>query len=758
MDHLPLLLLVLVHTVLVGWGAYRHSPCVDEVGHLAAGLDHWSNGRFDLYRVNPPLVRLVATSPLALMGVGPAGGEWTVDPYRRPEFDLGQEFIRLHGGQSFRYFTIARWACLPFSLLGMLVCYRWSSELFGRRAGQLSAAVWCFCPLIVSNAQLITPDVGAAALGLLAAYQFSGWRSNPTWGSALALGGCLGLAAVTKYTLLALLILWPALWLSTVWRRGPGGRSRRCEFAMLCVAYAVVVIVINAVYLFEGSGTRLRDQPFISGWWTTARRGAPPSNDFQEHWLGWVRMPLPDNYLRGIDIQTHGFETGSWSYMRGVNRDHGWWYYYGYGLAVKWPLGTWFLVLLSASLFLWYRPLRSTPSQLVFLASSATALFVLVSSQTGFSRHLRYALPALPFVYVLVGRSVGSAPVPTPVWWRGLAVASVLQSCLSSLLVYPHSLSYFNEAAGGPEKGGYHLIDSNIDWGQDFLELYEWVQAHPTARPFYLAYYGGFDPLDVGLHYTPPPARACRPAMPGRDDDESRPRPGWYAISVSHLRGLGYWMGDGRGQWVRRSEPWYACLADRTPTARIGYSIYIYHLTSTECVTLRRGGGSPRAGAEGYFPESMTADAAAPVARRPCLAILRETHRSIVRLTEGGPVHPVPTVASAKSCRLDPSDRKRLHLPRLEGDRGCAIEGRQTRGRLGGGGSREFGARTRIRLGQHQHPDRPSCTARDRPGCRNADDVGRDPRGWRRTRSALRESVARSPGPLRPRSPRGSPS
>ena len=35
----------------------------------------------------------------------------------------------------------------------------------------------------------------------------------------------------------------------------------------------------------------------------------------------------------------------------------------------------------------------------------------------------------------------------------------------SSLAIYPHSLSYFNELAGGPTKGHYHLIDSNIDWG-----------------------------------------------------------------------------------------------------------------------------------------------------------------------------------------------------------------------------------------------------------------------------------------------------
>lgn len=37
----------------------------------------------------------------------------------------------------------------------------------------------------------------------------------------------------------------------------------------------------------------------------------------------------------------------------------------------------------------------------------------------------------------------------------------------SSLWVYPHSLSYFNESIGGPLNGAAHLLGSNVDWGQD---------------------------------------------------------------------------------------------------------------------------------------------------------------------------------------------------------------------------------------------------------------------------------------------------
>ena len=45
------------------WSASRQSPTYDEVGHFAAGIANWRFGRFRFYRVNPPLVRLIATAP-----------------------------------------------------------------------------------------------------------------------------------------------------------------------------------------------------------------------------------------------------------------------------------------------------------------------------------------------------------------------------------------------------------------------------------------------------------------------------------------------------------------------------------------------------------------------------------------------------------------------------------------------------------------------------------------------------------------------
>src|SRR5260370_23848758 len=91
-------------------------------------------------------------------------------------------------------------------------------------------------------------------------------------------------------------------------------------------------------------------------------------------------------------------------------------------------------------------------------------------------------------------------------WKRGLVVTTLAAwSVAGSLLVFPHSLSYFNELAGGPENGHRHLIDSNLDWGQDLLFLKRWLEEHPEARELGLATFNTIDPRIIGIEFQLPP-------------------------------------------------------------------------------------------------------------------------------------------------------------------------------------------------------------------------------------------------------------
>jgi hypothetical protein len=49
-----------LNTAMLAWSAARHSPTLNEPDHLASGLIEWRTGSTAYYRVNTPLVRLLA--------------------------------------------------------------------------------------------------------------------------------------------------------------------------------------------------------------------------------------------------------------------------------------------------------------------------------------------------------------------------------------------------------------------------------------------------------------------------------------------------------------------------------------------------------------------------------------------------------------------------------------------------------------------------------------------------------------------------
>jgi hypothetical protein len=604
-------LLLAVHAALLAWSAACHSPTLDELGHLAGGVSHWSLGTFDLFRVNPPLVRMTAAIPVHLARPALDWRSVTANKHARCEFAVGRDFFQANGERTFFLLRLARWACIPFSVLGGWVCWRWAAELYGSRAALLALALWCFCPNLLGHGSLIAADTGATALGAFAGYRFWKWCRDPNTRVALLAGIALGLAELAKFTWVVLVPLWPLAWLlvrgPTLWR-GPGRASRR-EAAQLGLILLTGWLVLNLGYGFEGCFQPLGSYDFASRALGSAGpsgdQAVPnedpllrmhlltdprlyshgPSNRFADTWLAALPVPLPENYLYGIDQQREDFERNRWSYLRGQWHEGGWWYYYLYALAVKVPLGTWGVVLLAVALRLRGRLGLRGCDELLLLAPAA-AVLVLTSSQTGINHHLRYVLPVLPFVFVWAS---GAAER------RGTALLALVAGCatvVSSIAVYPHGLSYFNELAGGPMHGHAHLIDSNIDWGQDLFYLKRWLDEHPEARPLHLAYLGPIDPRSVGIEYTLPP---LGPVDEAREDDppERGPQPGWHAVSVAFLRGYRSSAPDGHGDRLPLERPLFRYFLHFRPLATAGYSIYIYHLTLDETNRVRQELGLP---------------------------------------------------------------------------------------------------------------------------------------------------------------------
>jgi len=297
---------------------------LDEARYIPAGFSHWDRGEFVLANDSPPLARMMAVLPLLPLEVNLA----SYDP-KGHNIDAGENLRDrelVYGGRFandnpryFKLFFLARLTGFLWWLLGAWVIVRWSSDLYGGMAGVLALALWCLSPNILPHEQRATPELPTAVICAAATYVFGRYLLRPSWDKALMAGLLLGVAQLVEFVSLALLVIWPLLALVDRLTRGSGSSpSVKLRTRMLQAALAIAssVWVINLGYGFGGSGNPLGSHDFGSG--ALAGDSQPPGdlpagkaacNRFRGTWLGRVIIPLPADYLKGLDRRMHEHET-----------------------------------------------------------------------------------------------------------------------------------------------------------------------------------------------------------------------------------------------------------------------------------------------------------------------------------------------------------------------------------------------------------------------------------------------------------------
>lgn len=618
--------LLAIQAGLLTHSAKTNSPTFDEVGHLAAGLSHWELGRYELYSVNPPLVRTIAAAPVALWSKPEVDwGHYRDDPSKRTEIFVGRRLIELNGEDSFNHFFYARLAVIPIALLGGLLCFLWAKDLFESTAGLIALTLWTFSPNVLAYGAVITPDMGSTVALLGTSYLFWRWLKEPSLGWALSLSAALGLAMLTKSVWLGLPFAFAAIWLGArvVDRRsktdegeqaGEGEvrsawiSGRRGEALQLVAVTTLALVFVNGFYGFEKTFSRLGQFSFVStsfsgnaaelvgsysdciGCPENDRFNVERGNRFAGSLLGSVPVPLPANYLQGIDIQVHDFERGAYdsawkSYLLGQWKQGGWWYYYIVGLFFKVPIVIWLMLGAGSIAALSWRPERQKLLGVICLWGPAIGLFVVASACTGLNRYVRYVLPVLP-VLLIWASQVGRWVESTNESFQKKAHIAIAVGCVwlaaTSLWNAPSHLGYFNMAAGGPSQGHEVLCDSNIDWGQDLIRLKQWADDNPSeSSELSLAYFGGFDPATVGLQYKLPPRYFG-------DSDSQQPAfrmsPGTYAVSKSLIAGHSMPVPDGYNPMRFRlfGPGVFSYFGELEPAGRIGHSINLYKVSKEQ--------------------------------------------------------------------------------------------------------------------------------------------------------------------------------
>lgn len=545
-------LLLFVHALGAAGAAWSMSVTHDEYWHLPAGVAAWKSGRFDVDQLNPPLTRMWCAIPLLAESFEI---DWNLLPQDAAK--LGDAWLQAFHGDTSRYHALffrARLMNVLLSVATGLLLAIWARDWFGNGAACIVALLWSCCPTAIANAALVTPDTGATLL--FAGTLYAAWRyaKQPAPFRGIVLGALLGLAQLAKFTNVLLVPLVVFVWWFVRFRDGQRVLLSWKRSAGYCIALAGFCLLIwNLGYLFEGTGARLHRFNFQS----RALRGLAGSLSS----LSWCPVPLPRDYLEGLDHQRLIMEGEHPVFLDLAWRTTGFRSYFLKALAYKLPHATQGLIVLAAiaaGLSAVNRRLLRENLTLILTA----ALLIGVASFLRMQLGIRYILPALPLLYLFASQVAQWRD-----WrenrWRTAVVGIACALLPLSLRYHPHHLAYFNEYAGGPIDGRYHLLDSNLDWGQDLRELKSYLDRNRMGG-IGLAYFGMVPPEFEGITYELPPAHT--------------PLPGWYAVSVNFVLGRPHTLRKPGGEWRPVGIGEYSYFSQLEPVDRVGYSMDIYHV------------------------------------------------------------------------------------------------------------------------------------------------------------------------------------
>jgi len=445
-------------SLLAAGAARRSSLTFDELAYIPAGHAQWLTGTLQLNPEHPPLAKWLA-------GLLP----WLLEPRFEPaslpgfaELDQWRFGVSYFTRPGVNVETNVYLARLPTVWLGgtlVLVVAALARRLMGS-VGAVAAALACAtCPPLLAHFSLATTDGCVTFFSLLALERLVALSLAPvpTARGVVTLGLAVGTALASKQTAVALPLGLAAsglAWVLSV--RGPArvGRAQRAALAgAATLAVALLVLVLASL------GT--------SG--------------------------LAD-YLGDLRLTNAGYQ----SYLHGHFSAH-FPQYFVFALIVK--LG---LPLLALGLVGWVIALGSERDLgFAWVGLGATLVaFVVVVSVTMFGTGVRYVLPVVPLICLGAARAVvwlGAAPFS-----RFVLVGLLLWSTSDVALARFRYVAWFNQAAGGSERGSEWLDDSNVDWGQGLLELRAWVHRQPPTgqgRPpeLYLTQMAWYPPTIYGL-------------------------------------------------------------------------------------------------------------------------------------------------------------------------------------------------------------------------------------------------------------------
>lgn len=558
------------------------SATMDEVAHLPAGYSYLTQQDMRLNPEHPPLIKDLAGLPLLFIkkiNFPSQISSWQEDI--NGQWNFGFHFLYRSENPADKMIF---WSRIPMILILILLgfyLFKWTRELFGERASLIALSLFSFSPSLLAHGRLVTTDVGAATGAFISTYYFVKFLKEPSNKNLIVAGFCLGIAQLIKFSLF---LLFPFFFLLIlIWAAIKASNLRSClkifgfyfwKFLVISFLFLLVVWPVYQYHVLHYPAERqFRDADFL----------------LSSHPLQFLRKIITlatqnfffrayAQYFLGLAMVFQRAIAGHTTFFLGEVSAGGWYHYFPVVYIIKEPLTFHLLTIISllylsllikkpfwhcpfSRLFAWANTHFEELSMLFFLL-----IYWFSSLTSPLNIGVRHLLPVFPFTFVLLAGTINSWLKPPYLRLKYLFFAVlILWQALSVIQIYPHFLSYFNEIAGGAEKGYLYTVNSNLDWGQDLKRLKKWVEENKIEK-IYINYFGGSD-VEYYLKEKFLPWEETR-------NPQEMERPAYLAVSATYLQG-------GKGLPVpgfNQAWGYYLWLEEHQPVAKIGYSIFVYYL------------------------------------------------------------------------------------------------------------------------------------------------------------------------------------
>ncbi len=610
--------LLAVFGVLATTSMWNDTANYDERIHLPAGYSYLTQKDMRLNPEHPPLVKDLAALPLLLLDIkfpyqSPGWNTLLMSdinsrtPSWQTDVQFGNDLLYYSGNDAQ---NIMRYGRIPIILIGILLgfyIWRFTKELWGNLVGIIALIFYSFSPTVLAHTRLVTTDVAAAAAFFISFYYLYHWLKTPTKRNLWVFGIVLGLALLTKFSTFLLLPIFGLIILiyaivSPCGRCPEGTQNQKKWFWFrkyisgfifsLIIAYVVVGLVYGYHIWNYPPEKQQIDTAFI-----LSTFGFKPLVDFNIWLSGVSYLRTWGQYLLGFLMVIQRSSGGNTTYYLGEVSAAGSMTYFLVVYLIKEPLA--YIILLFFAFFLVIkkcinhcrnRAIKNWLSDALDLIKNNSAemgMIIIILIYWSFSINsrlnigVRHILPTIPFIYALAARQIANwikggvterIPNYTGFWqllvlyWGKIKRCFVIMilftwAVLSVVFIYPSFLAYFNEIAGGPDKGYKWVVDSNLDWGQDILRLAEFIEKN-NIKEVKMDYFSGA------------PAEYYIKNVKIESFNREIPQKGWLAVSATILQGAC------KGDKVPCSynERAYTWLDQYKPVAKIGYSIFVYKI------------------------------------------------------------------------------------------------------------------------------------------------------------------------------------